>query len=130
MKFVCDHCGECCRQLIIEIDELDVAREPRLAEVAEPFKPPTGCEIVFDDEDEQEEYERVGPLAPGFEHGALLACGATKPCSLLGPDNLCTIYPTRPNCCVACPAGGNLCQQARGMAGLTPLEPTEIEVTA
>jgi Fe-S-cluster containining protein len=72
------------------------------------------------DDDDRAEYERVGPLAPGFENGAMLAAGL---CPLLGADNLCTIYPSRPNCCVAMQAGSDQCQLARGMAGLPPLQP-------
>jgi Fe-S-cluster containining protein len=52
-----------------------------------------------------------------------LACGKTSPCKLLGPDDLCTIYRTRPNACVAFQVGDEQCQMARGSMGLAPLMP-------
>ena len=97
-RYECDRCGACCKQLIVEIDELDLVREPRLIPLAQAFRVPDGMELRADDG------------------------GSQRPCPVLGPDNRCTIYPTRPNCCVAFRAGSEQCQMARGMAGLPPLE--------
>jgi Fe-S-cluster containining protein len=120
MPYTCDKCGACCRHLIIEIGPIDIAREPRFLAL-EPFR--TDGFVPDFTEDEAEEYLLVGPLVPGFEAGAMLACGPEFPCMMLGQDNLCTIYPTRPNCCVAMRAGSDQCQMARVSAGLMPLHP-------
>jgi Fe-S-cluster containining protein len=126
MPYECDRCGACCVHPIIEIDQLDIAREPRLR-VLQPFKLPFDGQpppIDPDDEDDEARDDRVcGPLVPGFEAGAMLACGPNMPCPMLGPDKLCTIYPTRPNVCVAFRAGSLQCQSARQAAGLGELQP-------
>ena len=51
----------------------------------------------------------------------ILACGSA--CPFLAENNLCSIYPTRPNSCVAMQAGDEQCQHARNAAGLLPLLP-------
>jgi Fe-S-cluster containining protein len=110
--YQCDKCGACCRQFIVEIDWIDVLREPKLKEVSKPFKVPPG--MVLQDDD--------GPIEnpDPYMAGALL-CNALKPCQMLGEDNLCKIYPTRPNCCVGLEAGDRQCQEARQRSGLPPL---------
>jgi hypothetical protein len=115
---------------LLEIDMIDIAREPRIAAVAMPFKPPCPdwtAEMEFDDEEGWEEYQRVGPLVPGWEHGASLNTGPDHACPFLGGvpggERPCGIYPTRPGCCVGMQAGGDQCQDARRVAGLRPLEP-------
>ena len=122
MSYLCDHCGACCRHLIVEIAPVDVAREPKLVDAAKPFRAPLPSSVPYDD-DHAEEYARVGPLVPGFEWGAMLAPSRfpDMACPLLGDDNLCTIYPTRPTCCVAMQAGSDQCRNARESAGLPPL---------
>jgi hypothetical protein len=102
--YECDHCGACCKHLIIEIYHVDVVREPKLLPHAELLD---GRGTIEFESNWEKEY--------------LLACA--KPCGLLGPDNLCTIYPTRPNCCVGLEAGDEQCQMAREAAGLEPLQP-------
>ena len=67
----------------------------------------------------------VPTLPQDRAYGALLACGPSRPCGMLGSDNLCAVYPTRPNCCVAFRAGSVQCQMARDMARLPPLQPKE-----
>lgn len=118
MKHECDQCGACCRELIVEIGWIDVLRESRLREVAEPFSIPEGMHL---EDDDGNKVETDDPFAAG----ALLACGSTHSCKMLGTDNLCTIYPTRPTECVGFLAGSEQCQSARGMAGLPPLQPKE-----
>ncbi len=84
----CKQCGHCCRALIIEINHLDIVREPKLAEHAEAMQ---GGEIFC--------------LTAGY-----------RPCPFLNvniggiTDNNCKIYPTRPNVCVAMEAGGEQCK--------------------
>lgn len=102
--YECDQCGACCRQPIIEIDWLDVTREPKLKEVAAP------CRLMPGDTEQDRQY--------------ILACGAGMPCRLLA-GNRCSIYPTRPNCCVAFEAGCELCQESRAAEGLPPLQPVK-----
>jgi Fe-S-cluster containining protein len=105
-KFECDKCGACCNgSLIVEVEDLDVIREPRLID-ADPHWKGTPVEQVL--------YEIQTDMK-----AVIIACG--KPCSFLGQDNQCTIYPTRPNCCVALQAGDEQCQEARAAAGLQPL---------
>lgn len=105
-RYECDQCGACCKgTLIIEADYLDARREPRLLDLQiGPYRV-TQCEL--------EEEEKV----------ALLACGRDRPCRCLGRDNRCTIYPTRPNACVAFEAGSRQCQGARAELGIEPLPP-------
>lgn len=109
-KFECDKCGACCKgRLIVEADDLDVMREPRLIE-ADPQH--AGMSVEETIRGMQQEWKAV-----------ILACG--HPCAFLGQDNLCTIYPSRPNCCVAFEAGDEQCQEARAAEGLPPLLPVE-----
>jgi Fe-S-cluster containining protein len=103
--------------LILEVDQVDLAREPRLQAVTMPF---ANGWPGFDDDEDEDEYERLGPLVPGFPYGG----GIRKEggaCPLLGSDNRCVIYATRPGCCVAFQAGSNQCQDARRRDGLPPL---------
>lgn len=102
-KMECDDCGACCRSMIIEIYHVDVVREPRLLDVAEPMR--IGVDGQIPDDPWEREY--------------LLAAGGGSPCPF--HVGLCEIYPTRPNCCVAFEAGGWQCQLARLEAGLSPL---------
>ncbi|HWA98892.1 MAG TPA: YkgJ family cysteine cluster protein [Pirellulales bacterium] len=114
--YECDKCGACCRFPIIEIDYVDFLREPRLREHVKPFRMPPDVEY-FDDDD------NLIDTSDPYVAGGLLACGSGHPCPLIGTDNSCTIYPTRPNCCVGFQAGSRLCQEARQAHGLLPLEP-------
>ena len=95
----CDRCGLCCRDLIVEIGHVDVVREPKLRTA-----------II--------EAHAAGPDDWEAEY-ILCAC---KPCPMLGADNLCTIYPTRPNVCVAFEAGSEQCRELRERRGLPPLK--------
>jgi Fe-S-cluster containining protein len=107
-RFECDNCGACCQgHLIVEADDFDVLREPRLIE-ADKHHCGKSVEVV------------VAEIQTEFK-AVFLALGA--PCPFLSPDKLCAIYPTRPNCCVGMQAGDEQCQDARAAAGLLPLEP-------
>jgi Fe-S-cluster containining protein len=99
----CLNCGLCCRKLIIDIGCHDIVCEPRLSEVATLYREVGDGLCGFDAENE--------PLHDQPCH--LLACG--KPCPMLGPDNRCTIYTTRPNACVGFKAGGAKCLELREM---------------
>lgn len=105
--YECDGCGLCCRKLIIEIQHIDVVREPRLLDHARL------CDghgrIVFNDP---------------YKKQYMLACGEAKSCGFLTPENRCAIYPTRPNVCVGFDAGSPKCQGLREQAGLPRLQPT------
>lgn len=109
-RYECDKCGACCKgSLIVEADAIDVLREPRLIDADKYYRGETVDRVVF-------EIVNEGRVV-------LLACGS--PSSFLGPDNQCSIYPTRPNCCVGMEPGDEQCQAARRSAGLVPLEPLD-----
>lgn len=109
MNSECDKCGLCCKQLIIEIDHLDVVREPRLLEHARVHK-------TWDGQPHESDWDKTYALAPRSVDGkTVMGCG------FLGPDNACQIYPTRPNCCVAFEAGDEKCEELREQAGLPSL---------
>lgn len=118
-RYECDRCGLCCKNLIVEIDELDLIREPRLIQVSVPFRVPEGMLLVDGDGEPAEE------VVPGYGAGAMLVCG--EPCKMLGSDNACAIYPTRPNCCVGFRAGSEKCQELREARGLPPLLSVEVQ---
>ena len=92
----------------MEADDLDVLREPRLID-ADRYHAGKSVEQMV------HEIQTDGKAV-------LLACGS--PCPFLGADNGCTIYPTRPNACVAMQAGDEQCQASRAAHGLPPLLPT------
>ena len=105
-KYECDKCGACCKRLIVECDELDLMREPKLQSADRYYK-----DTTYD--------QALTVLQEGLDK-AIVICGA---CPFLDWENLCSIYPTRPNACVAMQAGDEQCQLAREAAGLPPLEP-------
>jgi Fe-S-cluster containining protein len=108
-RYECDQCGACCKgSLIVEADDLDVLREPRL--------------IGADRHHAGKSVERMVQDIQTEMMAVILACGSQ--CPFLGGDNRCTIYPTRPNVCVGMQAGDEQCQEARAAEGLPPLEPT------
>jgi Fe-S-cluster containining protein len=108
LRYDCDKCGACCKgSLLIEADDLDVLREPRLINADRHHAGKSVVQMV-------QEIQTEGKAI-------LLACGS--PCTFLGADNACTIYPTRPNVCVAMQAGDEQCQEARSEQGLPPLMP-------
>jgi Fe-S-cluster containining protein len=114
--YECDRCGACCKgYLLVEVYDLDVLREPKLAtaDTSNWYAAMTQQQVMA-------ELEQEGKCL-------IIAGGQDRPCKFLGGDNLCTIYPTRPNVCVAMEAGDDQCQNAREQAGLPPLEPTRSE---
>jgi len=74
----CNQCGRCCRELKLEIVELDLIREPKLRRYAIPFN--------IGNEDPGNPFDRVYILP--------------SPCPFQ-IDNQCSIYKSRPNLCVA-----------------------------
>lgn len=110
MRYECDKCGACCKgSLIVEAEELDVLREPRIIEADAHHRGKSVDQMVHEIQSEGK--------------AVILAC--SRPCMFLGQDNLCQIYPTRPNACVGMQAGDEQCQMARETAGLQPLKPVE-----
>lgn len=111
-RYECDRCGACCRgALLVEVYDIDVLREPRLA-AADVTRPDLGSvEAVMAD------------LNSDIDRCLIIAGGVDHPCPFLGADNLCSIYPTRPNACVAMEAGSEVCQTARKAVHLSPLPP-------
>lgn len=110
-RFTCDQCGACCQgTLIVEADEIDLLREPRLAQGDPHYASLTPTEVLE-------------KLTGDYGTALILACGQDRPCHFLGTDAKCTIYPTRPNACVGMQAGDDQCQQARLELGLEKLLP-------
>ncbi len=110
-KYECDKCGACCNgRLLVEAYELDVSREPRLAiaDIGNWTREMTLQTLM-------EELEQEGTC--------LVIAGGAHACSFLGDDNTCSIYPTRPNVCVAMAAGDGQCLEAREAAGVPLLKP-------
>ena len=106
-KYACDSCGVCCMgYLLVEADLLDLLREPRLISADRHRSDWSFDAAVQDLEDE----------------GCSLLVAGVDRCPFLGAENRCSIYPTRPNVCVAMQAGDEQCQQAREEEGLLPLE--------
>ena len=106
-KYVCDFCGACCKgHLMVECDDLDVLREPRLIDVDQHHRGKSVEQMVYEIQTERK--------------AVMLAMG--KPCAFLA-ENKCSIYPTRPNCCVGLQAGDEQCQECRTAEGLPPLLP-------
>ena len=107
--YECDKCGACCKgSLIVEADEIDVMREPRLIQANRHYAElgvPRTIELLRTD---------IG-------RAVIISCG--QACPFLGGDNLCSIHPTRPNVCVGFEAGDEQCQQSRAAEGLPPLLP-------
>lgn len=108
-QYECDQCGACCRSLIVEAGWLDALREPKILNVSrhaltlDDLKDGSRCVVLYDRQ--------------------------TKACPFLvdRQDSKCdcSIYPTRPNECVACQAGDPKCQQARMQCGLPLLRDTD-----
>jgi len=112
-RYDCDQCGACCKgTLIVEADWYDLEREPAIKDADPRYR------------DESLENARE-QLADGMRV-ILMACGTDRPCSMLGEDNRCRIYPTRPNNCVGMEAGDDQCQAAREQLSLPPLLPIKI----
>ena len=102
-KYECDLCGACCQgALIVEAYYLDVLREPRILE-ADVCGRQTSLDELSDED-------------------KCIVLAANNPCRFLDSDHRCTIYPTRPNVCVAMEAGDEQCQEARIKMGLPPLK--------
>ena len=101
---VCDHCGLCCRHLIVEADAADVLREPQIGQ-----KSPLG--------------PRAADLSILDACWVLTAQGS---CPFLTSESQCRIYLTRPENCVAFLAGSTPCQALRQAHGWAPLLPQAV----
>ena len=109
VRYECDKCGACCKRLIVEADDIDLMREPQLLYADRDFVANYGPD------------EALEALQEDFGRCLIIACG--KQCVFL-EDNRCSIYPTRPNVCVALQAGDEQCQEVRQLEGLPPLPPS------
>jgi Fe-S-cluster containining protein len=107
----CLRCGACCRSLIVEADLLDALREPRIAAVCGLPIPASDACSFDDDEDGEDPWNgRVAILSPRRTPDGHIAG-----CAFLDAANRCTIYPTRPNICVAFAPGSRQCREVRGL---------------
>ena len=106
-RYACEPgCGACCKgHLIVECDDLDVQREPRLIEVDQWHAGKPAYEVV---KGIREEWKAV--ILPG-------------PCPFLDGQSRCDVYPTRPNACVAFEPGSESCQEVRAAENMPPLAP-------
>jgi Fe-S-cluster containining protein len=92
--------------LIVDVDWVDVLREPKILDSA----------LLIDERGEIPEEDWTFSLTPR-EDG--MSCRFLR--SELGRTR-CEIYATRPTCCVAFEPGGEHCLKARGMARLPEWE--------
>lgn len=94
------NCG--CVHLLVEVDPLDVLREPRINDVV--------------------------PIRGRKHNLPVLDCtwllAGHQACPFLESDKRCGIYATRPNVCVAFAAGSEKCQELRKDHGMPELIPT------
>lgn len=82
-RYDCDQCGAFCKgTLIVEADWYDLEREPKIEDADPNYRDKT-----LDEARDQ--------LSDGMRV-ILMACGTDRPCPMLGEDNRCDIYPTRP----------------------------------
>lgn len=96
-NFTCRKCGACCQTLYITITPEDLAREPKLHKAVTRLK-------------HRPEHQNIlGEYSDRF----LLAAGWAIPCPMLGADNLCTIYETRPLACRQWQAEPQRCQRLK-----------------
>lgn len=89
----CRRCGKCCRKLIIEIEERDVDRDPRIKAAA----------VLLDGNGSIKFKSR-------WEREYMLVCGS--PCKLL-ENNECSVYDKRPDTCRGFEPGFGQCQWVR-----------------
>jgi Fe-S-cluster containining protein len=105
-RYECDNCGACCNgYLVVEVFELDVLREPRLVSADPYYAKGTVEEALHVLQDECR----------------CLVIAGVKACTFLDRTNRCSIYPTRPEDCVAMQAGDEQCQRDRDAENLAPL---------
>ena len=83
--------------------DIDLAGEPKLA-AADSYR----GEMEFQELDLEQE-------------GRCIVIAGGSPCPFHDEELQCSIYPTRPNVCVAMEAGSEQCELAREQAGLPPL---------
>ena len=93
----CENCGLCCEQLLVEADAVDVMREPRI-EIERPLGKRAVSLSVLD--------------------ACWILAGPGMPCAFLTKNKRCTIYPTRPQTCVAFVPGSPKCQELRLEQGM------------
>jgi len=91
----------------VQAEWIDVMREPRLKDADRHYQ--------------DHAIEKVLTMLEDGMRVVTLACG--QACPFLSAEKTCSIYPTRPNVCVAMQAGDEQCQKAREAAGLEPLQP-------
>lgn len=107
-SYKCDHCGLCCKHLIIEASAVDVLREPLIA--ADAPNVMDGGDIKL----------------PILEQTWMLnVTGGSEMACVFHRYERCSIYTSRPNTCVAFAAGSAKCQELRRDHGLTELQPVD-----
>jgi len=97
----CERCGACCRQSILEADMVDATREPALLDRG----------LLMDGR---------GKLKDEAEW-CININGSPKIDCVFLEGNGCSIYPTRPRCCVATIPGSPRCTDSRRVEGKPPI---------
>ena len=92
-SYRCDGCGACCRSKLVDVYEVDVLRDSRIAQQMSPLREPG-----FDGE--------IG----------YLNCVSRGGCAFLDDESCCSIYPTRPTVCVLFEPG----DETVSSVGVTP----------
>lgn len=102
VNFECDSCGACCRTFPIFASESDSGREPRIR---------------------NEGRKLAAHLATETWSYQLYPLPFHETCCFLDSNQLCVVYPNRPDVCRAFEAGSDQCQEARLRLGIPPLRP-------
>jgi len=98
----CDRCGACCRHSILEADVADAIREPALWDKG----------LVMNG---------LGKIEDEAEWAINLNGSPEAPACVFLEGNGCSIYPTRPQMCVAHLPGSPRCTDSRKAEGLDPV---------
>lgn len=97
--YECDQCAACCCHFQVAATDDDIQRDRRIAL----YVLATGSPILN------------LPWASNAER--------VTPCAMLDNNGQCKVQASKPDVCRRFPPGGELCQWARGRAGLAPLYP-------
>jgi Fe-S-cluster containining protein len=101
-------CGACCAYLVVHPEEVDAIREPKILAAIETPEAKYQLPVIGDDGQELvQEWPDSPLLSPRLVDGKMLGC------ALLDGKKRCSIYQTRPACCLCVPVGGAQCRQAR-----------------
>lgn len=119
--FECDRCGACCQYFTVPVTPEDQRREPLVKAAADRLM--LSLPMATN--------SWLANLPPGLGFigwSGELGQFNGHACLLLQDDGLCSVNETKPHCCSIFKPGEELCQWARGRAGLPPLTAWQTEV--